>query len=65
MNTIYKKTKKNKSLVDKKEKSANQSLLFDKDVLNAVQIMDSMREKYKAGKNWNSVEILRKFRDKK
>lgn len=51
MNTVYKKTKKNKSLADKKEKSTNQSLLFDKDVFNVVQIMDSMREKYKADKN--------------
>jgi hypothetical protein len=65
MNTIYKKTKKNKSVVNKKDKSTNQSLLFDKDILNAVQIMDSMREKYKADKNWNSVNVIRKFRDKR
>ncbi len=65
MNTIYKKTKKNKSLVYKKNKSTSRSLLLDKDVLNAVQIMDSMREKYKADKNWNSVGIIRKLRDKK
>lgn len=63
MNTIYKKTKMNKSFVDKKDISTNQSLLIDKDILYAVQIMDSMREKYKADKNWNSVDIIREFRD--
>ena len=63
MNTNYKKTKMNKSFVDKKDISTNQSLLIDKDILYAVQIMDSMREKYKADKNWNSVDIIRECRD--
>jgi len=65
MNSIYKKTKKNLSLKDKKEYSAIQPLLLDKDILRAVQIQDSLRKKYKAGKNWETVEVVRKFRDKK
>lgn len=64
MDTIYKKTKKNKSIVVKKDETADQSLLLDKDILKAVQIMDSMREKYKAYKNWNSVDVVREFRGK-
>jgi len=41
----------------------NQSRLLDKDILKAVQIQDSMRKKYKADKNWNSVDIIRRIRD--
>lgn len=65
MKTTYKKTIVSNSLKNTKDISANQSLLLDKDILKAVQIQDSMRKKYKADKNWNSVEVVRKFRDKK
>ncbi len=65
MNSIYKKAKKNLSFKDKKENSAIQPLLLDKDILRAVQIQDSLRKKYKAGKDWETVEVVRKFRDKK
>ncbi|MBL0106607.1 MAG: hypothetical protein IPP52_04765 [Ignavibacteria bacterium] len=60
MNLKYKKLK-NKPIDVKKNKSTNQSLLLDKDVLNAVQIMDTMRDKYISDKNWNSVDVIRKF----
>ncbi len=64
MNTTYSKTKKSTS-IRKKTTSVNQTLLLDKDILRAVQIQDSMREKYNAGKNWNAVDIVRKIREKK
>ena len=62
MNLKYKKLK-NKPIDVKKNKSTNQSLLLDKDVLNAVQIMDTMRDKYISDKNWNSVDVIRKFKE--
>ena len=62
MNLKYKKLK-NKPIDVKKNKSTNQSLLLDKDVLNAVQIMDTMRGKYISDKNWNSVDVIRKFKE--
>ena len=62
MNLTYKKLK-NKPIDVKKNKSTNQSLLLDKDVLNAVQIMDTMRGKYISDKNWNSVDVIRKFKE--
>jgi len=65
MNTIYNKAKKNLSLKNKKENSAVLPLMLDKDILRAVQIQDSLRKKYKAGKNRESVEVVRKFRDKR
>ena len=62
MNLKYKKLK-NKPIDVKKNKSTNQSLLLDKNVLNAVQIMDTMRDKYISDKNWNSVDVIRKFKE--
>ncbi len=62
MNLKYKKLK-NKPIDVKKNKSTNQSLLLAKDVLNAVQIMDTMRDKYISDKNWNSVDVIRKFKE--
>lgn len=62
MNLKYKKLK-NKPIDVKKNKSTNQSLLLDKNVLNAVQIMDTMRGKYISDKNWNSVDVIRKFKE--
>ncbi|MDQ3021158.1 MAG: hypothetical protein M3R36_11405 [Bacteroidota bacterium] len=60
MKTITKKkrTVSNKNIKD----SSNQSKLLDKDILKAVQIQDSMRKKYKGDKDWNSVNVIRKFR---
>lgn len=64
MKTTCKKTITSNSLKNKKNISSNQSLLLDKDILKAVQIQDSMRNKYKADKSWNSVEVVRQFRER-
>ncbi len=63
MKTLKQKTKvKTVSIVEKKN-SSNQLKILDKDILKAVQIQDSMRKKYKADKDWNAVDIIRRIRD--
>ena len=61
MKTLIK--KKTTVSTNKIKSLTNQSRLLDKDILKAVQIQDSMRKKYKADKNWNSVDIIRRIRD--
>lgn len=42
------------------------SKLKDKDkMLKADMVMDKIRNSYVKDENWNSVEIIRKFREKK
>ncbi|MEO8211425.1 MAG: hypothetical protein ABI840_12775 [bacterium] len=56
-------TKKKRIHSNSKMKTlTSQSRLMDKDILKAVHIQVSMREKYRDDKDWNSVDVIRKFR---
>ena len=63
MEKIKERVKFVKTSNTKKDNVIDNSKFSKKDILKAVQVQDTMRKKYKADKDWNSVDIIRKIRD--